>query len=120
MTVEAWPTGVNYAPNEDSWAEQPYLAPIRSEMDGGNLRERTRPGDEVRVIQQTISMSNADYEDTVKPFLEDNRGRRVTMPVWLGAAFTECLVQIIDPRATSAGHAKVNLSMTVRVIRAVS
>lgn len=120
MTVNTWPAAIKYAPLESSWSKKPFLKPITSEFDGGNVRERGRPGDEVQVIAQVVPVDADDYTATLEPFLIANKGRRVVMPVWLGSAYSDCVVLLTDIDVVKSTPGKVDISMQLRVLREVS
>lgn len=119
MPIPEWPLADNYRPLMEGFSIEPFLSPIASEMEGGNLRERPRPGDDIQVVKQTIIVDGADYTATLQPFLLANRGKRIIMPVWNGSAYVRSVVQIIAPGIPGVQVGKVLLDMTVRVIRAV-
>lgn len=117
MPTPVWPIGISYEPERDSWSQRPFLAPLASEMDGGNVRLRSKPGDRVRIIQQSIVVPNDAYADTLEPFLIENRAARVIMPVWLGKEFKTCMVQLTEIQTGAVGIGSTRVSMSVRVIR---
>lgn len=119
MAIPVWPTGIPYMPLVDSLSGKPYLAPIPSEMDGGNVRQRARPGDNVRVFQQAILVDNDDYADTLEPFLLTNKATRIIMRVWRSKEYRDCLVQLSDVGDAPNGLQQVRVSMTVRVLREI-
>jgi hypothetical protein len=119
MTIAAWPADMEYSLSDSGFSAELFLKPISSEMDGGNLRQRGRPGDEVQVVQQTIGVWKQDFAQTLKPFLLANRGRRVLMPVLIEEDLTNCVAMIVDPRVVRRTLSRVDVSMTVRVLRAV-
>lgn len=118
--VLLWPDGISYKPLRDSWSAKPYLPPIKSEMDGGNVRYRKRPGDDVRTIQQAIAVDRADYFTVLEPFLVSCVGYRVLMPVFLGDGFHPCIVQITDPNVSPMGPSHFRVTMELRVLRTVT
>lgn len=99
MTIPAFPA-IRMSPLVDSWqVDKPYLEPLQTDMDGGNKRLRTRPGDEVAQIQFTIMYNLADFA-TFKTFALTtlNRGTvRFTMDVWNGVAMVSKTVQFASP-----------------------
>lgn len=119
MATPSWPVGVNYMPEADSWSQRPFLAPAASEMDGGNVRLRGKPGDRVRIIKQSIVVSNDVYADTLEPFLIDNKSARLIMPVWLGRDYKSCLVQLTEIQTDPLGVRHTRIAMSVRVIRQI-
>jgi hypothetical protein len=99
MTLPAWPIAT-YAPQQDSFRGlQRALDPITTQMEGGNTRERPRPGDNVGTITQTIWMSMAEHDtfvNWVKTTLS-NGTARFTMNVWLGSSFVNKVCQFLKP-----------------------
>lgn len=121
MTLPTWPIS-NHAPQQDSFRPiQRSLDPISTDMEGGNTRERPRPGDNVGSLTQTIWLSMADH-DTVVAWIKSTLGNgtgRFTMTVWLGSSFVSKTVQFIKP-GTSLTYAYIStdvvaLTMTLRV-----
>jgi hypothetical protein len=100
---------------------QRMLDPLATEMEGGNLRQRSRPGDNVGTIQQTIQMPLAEYETLVvwvKTTL-NNGTARFTMDVWLGTGFANKVCQFVKPGSSLTAQFiptdAVNVSMTLRI-----
>jgi hypothetical protein len=65
------------------------LDPVATEMEGGNIRQRPRPGDNVGTLTQTIWISAAEH-DTFVAWVKDTLGNgtgRFTANVWLGTAY---------------------------------
>src|SRR5262249_16891047 len=93
-------TGLKDAPLVDSWQiAEAYLAPLETDMDGGNKRLRRRPGDETSRISFSILFHNSDFE-TFKTFVREtlNLGTtRFTMRVWTGTAMVSKTVQFASP-----------------------
>lgn len=122
MPLPAWP-GVPYAPLRHGWSKQPLLPPIRTEMEGGNVRQRQRPGDNVAILTQTVRMSLAEFA-TLEAWVAAAIGQGVgqfTMQVWLGNAFESKTVQFeangnsFPFAVTAVGPGAVAVAMTLRV-----
>ena len=121
MTLPAWPVA-KYQPVPDSFQPlQRALDPVATDMEGGNTRERPRPGDNVGSITQTIWLSLSDY-DTVIAWVKgtlNNGTARFTMNVWLGSSYVSKTVQFIKPGTTLTsgyiGPDTAALTMTLRV-----
>lgn len=118
MTINAWPEEVPHIPLRESWSMRPFLEPLASEMDGGNVRLRSRPGDEVKIVSQAIVLPASLYASTLEPFLLENKDRRILMPMWLGGGCQDCLVQLSEISVNFYGT-KVRVGMTARVLREV-
>ncbi len=119
MAIPAWPSGVPYVTLKDGFDNKPFLAPIKTEMEGGNVRLRRRPGDNVAIIQQTVVMDRAAYE-TLKAWGVATIGGwtgRFTMPVWLGSAYVTKVCQFADgaPRPMEYSVADIAAVMQLRV-----
>jgi hypothetical protein len=85
-------------------------------MEGGNTRQRPRPGDNVGTITQTIWMSLA--VNWVKTTLNNGTARFATN-VWLGSSFVSKAYQFIQP-GTKLTYAYISVdnvavTMTLRV-----
>lgn len=96
MAYPNYVANVPYKPLAGSWSmPQPALPPLATEMDGGNLRKRRRPGDDVAIIEFRVGMTRAEYS-TFDTWFRDvifNGASRFNMSVWLGAAFSTKVVQ---------------------------
>ena len=121
MPLPAWPIA-SYMPQQESFQPlQRMLDPLATDMEGGNTRERPRPGDNVGTITQTVWMSMAEHDtfvDWVKTTL--NRGTaRFTANVWLGSSYVNKVCQFIKPGSTlTYGYVSANevaATMTLRV-----
>lgn len=120
MTIPAWPPGVPYAPDLNSISGiKRILDPLATEMEGGNTRLRSRPGDNVGTISQTIVMKAAQFETFVAWVKNDlgNGTSRFTAPVRLGAAFEAKVCQFSGgaPSYQPVGAGAFAVSMTLRV-----
>ena len=120
MALPAWPIA-NYAPQQDSFQPlQRLLDPISTDMEGGNTRERPRPGDNVGSIKQTIWMTLADH-DTFVAWVKttlNNGTARFTMNVWLGSAFVSKTCQFIKPGSNlSYGYISTDVVAVTMALR---
>ncbi|WP_316214291.1 hypothetical protein [Bradyrhizobium sp. SZCCHNR2032] len=99
MALPAWPIAT-YAPQQDSFQGlQRMLDPLATAMEGGNIRQRPRPGDNVGTIKQTIWMTMAEH-DTFVAWVKttlNNGTARFTMNVWLGSSFVNKVCQFVKP-----------------------
>ena len=68
-------------------------------MEGGNTRQRSRPGDNVGTIAQTVRIDNEDYDALVEGIKTtlNNGTARFTMDVSLGTALANKVCQFIQP-----------------------
>jgi len=82
-------TGLPNKPLVQSWEQADlYQDPIVTDMEGGNKRLRTRPGDEVQTIAFDMNYTLTEYE-TFKAFVLNTLYRgtsRFTMSVLLGSS----------------------------------
>ena len=90
-------------------------------MEGGNTRQRPRPGDNVGTITQKVRMSLADY-DTFVAWVKttlNNGTARFNADVWLGTALANKVCQFIQPGTKLtyawAGPDAIDITMTLRV-----
>lgn len=92
MALPVWPADVPYNPGADSLQPfTPFRSPLETEFNGGNVRRRARPGDNVGTIGQTVQMTAAQY-DTFIAWVKDTLGNgsgRFRAQVWLGASYQE-------------------------------
>ena len=99
MALSFWPIA-SFQQVPDSFAPiRRMLDPISTEMEGGNTRERLRPGDNVGTITQTSWMSMAEhgtFVDWVKTTLNDGTAR-FTTNVWLGSSDVNKVCQFVQP-----------------------
>lgn len=119
MTVPSWPADVPYAPDLSS--VQPLsrlLDPIKTEMEGGNVRLRSRPGDNVGQISYPIPMSTTaigTLNDWIKTTIGNGTGR-FSMPVWLDNAFVTKVCQFSSvPKSQRLGNGRLAMSVSLRV-----
>ena len=121
MPLPSWPVA-SYQPDLNTFQPiQRMLDPLATDMEGGNTRERSRPGDNVGTITQTIWMSIAEHHifvNWVKTTL-NNGTARFTTSVWLGSRYVNKVCQFIQP-GTKLTYAYVSVdrvaaTMTLRV-----
>jgi len=121
MSLPAWPIA-SYRPVPDSFRPlQRMLDPITTDMEGGNTRERPRPGDNVGTVTQTIWMSMAEH-DTFVAWVKstlNNGTARFTTNVWLGSSYVSKVCQFLKPGTTLTyaylSPNEVAVTMTLRV-----
>jgi hypothetical protein len=121
MRLPFWPIA-SFQPDIDTFQPiQRMLDPISTDMEGGNTRQRPRPGDNVGTITQTIWMSRTEHDifvNWVKTTLNHGTARFITN-VWLGSSYVSKVCQFIQP-GTKLTYAyvsvdKVAATMTLRV-----
>lgn len=119
MAVPAWPDGVPYAP--DLGTAQPasrLLDPIKTDMEGGNVRLRSRPGDEVWQVSYSVPMTNAQivtFNDWVKTTL-GNGTARFSLNVWIENSFQNKVCQFAAvPKSQRLGNGRLAVALSLRV-----
>jgi hypothetical protein len=96
------------------------LAPIVTDMEGGNQRQRSRPGDNVGMLGQTIIMYAAQFE-IFTPWWKgtlSNGTARFTAQVWLGTDYETKVCQFTkDGKPTDSFYVPgaVKVAMKLRV-----
>lgn len=121
MTLPTWPVDVPFAPMVDGFQPiQRVLQPIVTDMEGGNQRQRPRPGDNIGVLGQTIIMDAAPFATFTTWWTETlNLGTaRFTVPVWLGTNFVTKTCQFTPdgkPQDSYYLPGAVKVSMKLRV-----
>lgn len=111
---------INDQPLVDSWSmpSGAYRAPTSTDMEGGNVRLRRQPGDEMYELQFDILFTAAEFA-TFKTFVQTTLGggvSRFTMNVWTGAAMETKTVQFVQPYVpTPLPPVKTAVSFHLRV-----
>ncbi|MGJ5163157.1 hypothetical protein [Bradyrhizobium sp. HKCCYLR1051] len=121
MTLPTWPIAT-YMPIQDGFAPiQRMREPISTDMEGGNTRQRSRPGDNVGTLTQTLWITNAEH-DTLVAWIKDTLGNgtgRFTMNVWLGTGYVSKTCQFVKGgagvRYAWLSTTEVAVTMTLRV-----
>lgn len=118
MAYPTWPSGVPYHALVDSW-QQPdmYQDPRVTDMEGGNKRLMTRPGDDIYRITFNIIMTKAQLT-TLKTWILTDLGRgtsRFSMTIWNGSAEVTAIVQFASKPSPSTNEPKVIVGMDLHV-----
>jgi len=120
MALPAWPIEKTVI-LQNGYQLQRMLDPLATDMEGGNTRQRSRPGDNVGTIAQTVRIDPADYDALVawvKTTL-NNGTARFTMDVWLGTALANKVCQFVQPGTkltyTWVGPDAIDVGMVLRV-----
>ena len=119
MAVPAWPSGIPYESLKDGFGNTPFLPPVKTEFEQGNVRQRRRPGDNVAIIQQSVLMTRAQY-DILADWGKTTIGRwtgRFSVMVWLGSSYQLKVCQFHDgaPKPLEFSPTHVAAQMTLRV-----
>jgi hypothetical protein len=97
MAIPVWPSGVPNSPLRDSWKVKRFRAPLETEMEGGNVRARRRPGDNL-IEMQWSRVLNSTQMAAFETFVETTiygGAARFTMSVSLdGLSTTSRTVQM--------------------------
>lgn len=121
MPLPAWPDDVPYVILDDGGSPiQRALPPIATDMEGGNQRQRPRPGDDISTISQTIVMDDVQFATFTAWWKETlNLGTaRFTAPVWSGTDYvTRTCMFTADgkPQDSFKVNDAVAVSMKLRV-----
>lgn len=106
MTAPVWPVTVPYHSEPGRWGLTPVRAPLKTEMEGGNIRIRRRPGDNLKVKRWGRMLTTAEFE-AFTTFIEETiygGTARFTMPVSLnGATYVDRIV-VIDAETIEVNH----------------
>lgn len=117
MPLPVYPN-IPFKPRRNDWSmAKPFVEPLKTEMEGGNARLRSRPGSNVAIVQQIVRMLPADYQ-TFDVFVRttlNNGASRFTMPVWLGRDYVTATVQFEQPPAMQNLDRFVQVAMALRV-----
>lgn len=119
MAIPDWPMTVPHNAVGGSWTINSLnLAPIASDMNGGNVRQRRAPGGNVAIVTQTIRMTRDELQ-TFKLFVRDTLSggvSRFTTKVWLGEGCETKECQFVaQPAVQSFGSKVFAVSMQLRV-----
>ena len=118
MTLPAWPTDtVPHEPLRDTFQLVSHQAPLKTEMAGGNTRQRPQYTVQRATVAFVIKMTSAEHV-AFRTFVITtiNKGTsRFTMPVWGPAGCVSKTCQMTEPyKATPiAGGWSVSLTLEV-------
>jgi hypothetical protein len=120
MPLPAWPETVPTGTRDGWQVSQMFLPALATEMEGGNQRLRSRPGDNVASITYPLQpLTEAQWAD-LETFLRvtlNNGASRFTMPLLTGATTVTKTVQLEggkSPTVTRSGGF-MNVTLTLRV-----
>jgi len=102
MTLPVWP-GTVPATARDGW-QMPsmYVAPIATEMEGGNQRLRSRPGSNVAIVEYPLvplTLAEWGYFDTFIRTTLGNGASRFTMSLIIAGVATSKTVQLNEGKS---------------------
>lgn len=119
MSYAEWPLAVPYRPERDMWGVKPVRDAAETQMEGGNVRLRRRPGDRLATMRWGRQMKPDEAAAFLAFIASIGDGtHRFWMPVCLdGSTYTIRLVQItggLPEEATpGGGWLTANLSLLV-------
>lgn len=119
-TYPTWPVGVPQVPLVDSLqVPDLYLDPRATDMEGGNVRLRTRPGDGIYMVTFNLLMTRAQWA-ILKAWILVDLGRgtsRFNTQIWDDAsdAMIPVLCQMGAKPTYSSMTPKVLISLTLKV-----
>ncbi|WP_018390926.1 hypothetical protein [Ancylobacter sp. FA202] len=119
MSYAEWPSGVPFRPERDMWGVKPVRDAAETQMEGGNVRLRRRPGDRLATMRWGRQLNPAEAAAFLAFIASIGEGtHRFLMPVCLdGSTYVIRLVQITGglPEETTPGGGwlTVNLSLLV-------
>lgn len=112
-------TGLPTSALVDSWSNPDmYLDPLETDMEGGNKRLRSRPGDNVQRLQFEILFTYAQLA-TFKTFVLTTLGNgtsRFDMSVWTGAAYETKTVQFASKPTLTNVPPKVRMKFDLWIM----
>lgn len=97
MTLPTWPATVPYAVRNGWTMPQMYVAPIATEMEGGNQRMRSRAGSNVASVTYPLRPLTLAQWNDLNTFIRTTLGNgasRFTMPVLTGSVYETKTVQL--------------------------
>lgn len=120
MTIPSWPSTVPYASEQEYWNGAPFRAPLSTEMEGGNIRLRRRPGDNIGTYAwgRILKPTEASDLNTFLMTTLNNGASRFTMQVSRdGTTYTSRVVQLVagSLKYASAGGDKTLVTFNLTV-----
>lgn len=96
MAIPNWSGSVPFIPMRDTVQVTPFgPGPIVTEMEGGNVRVRRRPGDDVKIVTQTVRMTRDQvtaFDDWYANTIGGGTGR-FKVDVWNGSEMVNKVCQ---------------------------
>lgn len=119
MAIPDWPTDVPHLPDLGTVsAASRMLDPIRTEMEGGNIRLRARPGDNVGQVSYVVPMTKTQI-DAFNLWVKSTLGggtARFRTSVWLD---NECVSKVCQfaspPKSQRLGASRLGVALSLRV-----
>jgi hypothetical protein len=104
MALPVWPSTVSSEANSGWAMPSMFLQPVSTQMEGGNQRLRSMPGNNVAVIDYPLKpMTNAEYDifDAFMRTTLNNGASRWTMPIVIGTSTVTKTVQLNEGKPPS-------------------
>jgi len=121
MALPTWPAGVPIIPRlEEFQPMERLLPPIATDMEGGNTRLRSRPGDNVGKLPLRVRMTFSQF-DTFTNWWKttlNNATARFTAHVFLGSVCANKVCQFTRdgiPQDQFIDSNTIDVTMTLRV-----
>ena len=98
MATPVWPATLPHECEASAFTRRPYRGMVATEMEGGNVRLRRRPGDRVETVgwaRRFTPTQHAIWAGFLKDTIADGT-RQFVMPIWSGEDYQNRLVQIVD------------------------
>lgn len=121
MPLPTWPVDVPHVPRlDDIQPIQRVLDPIVTDMEGGNQRQRSRPGDDIGILPYTLRMTIAQFETFTTWWRTtlNNGTARFTADVFVGTGCVTKTCQFTNdgrPKDQYIGSDTIIVSMQLRV-----
>ncbi|MCK7611962.1 hypothetical protein [Roseibium sediminicola] len=100
MPLPSWPASVPESPVRGSYrVPQPFNQNDITEFEAGNSRDRPRGTVQYRIVEQSIRMTQSEFE-TFDNFVRNDLAKgslRFTMNVWNGYAMASATVKLSGP-----------------------
>lgn len=116
MTLPVWPATVPVEARTGWQMSEMYLAPISTEMDGGNQRLRRRPGDNVAIINyplRPLSLTEwVAFDAFIRTTLSGGTSR-FTMPLTIGGSTASKTVQLDGGKSPTVTQEGVLMYVTL-------
>jgi hypothetical protein len=94
-----------------------YQDPRATQMEGGNTRMLTRPGDDIRRVSWIVQMTKTEFA-AFRTWVTTTMSRgtaRFAVPVWEGNAYVTRVCQFASKPVPSTNHPLVNVQIEVFV-----
>lgn len=118
--LPTWPAEVPSGARDGWQMPSMFLAPVGTEMEGGNQRLRQRPGSNVATITYPLQPLSLDEWAALEDFLRNtlnNGASRFWMSVLTGSGYLDKVVQLNEGKSPSVARDGdlINVVMQLRV-----